>query len=45
MAAADLIDLYEVKSFDGDTLRAIATVVFGVNVNTQPPPARHRLKS
>jgi hypothetical protein len=33
MAAADLIDLYEAKSLDGDTLRAIAATVFGVNVN------------
>jgi hypothetical protein len=34
MAAADLIDLYEAKSLDGDTLRAIAATVFGVNVNS-----------
>ncbi len=30
MAAADLIDLYEAKSLDGDTLRAIAVTLFGV---------------
>jgi len=30
IAAADLIDLYEAKSLDGDTLRAIATTLFGV---------------
>jgi hypothetical protein len=34
MAAADLIDLYEAKSLDGDTLRAIAATVFGVDVNS-----------
>ena len=33
MAAADLIDLYEAKSLDGDTLRAIAGTLFGVNVS------------
>ncbi len=33
MAAADLIDLYEAKSLDGDTLRAIAAILFGVNAN------------
>ncbi len=33
MAAADLIDLYEAKSLDGDTLRAIAVALFGVNVS------------
>jgi hypothetical protein len=32
MAAADLIDLYEAKSLDGDTLRAIAAILFGINV-------------
>ena len=30
MAASDLIDLYEAKSLDGDTLRAIAVTLFGV---------------
>jgi len=30
VAAADLIDLYEAKALDGDTLRAIATTLFGV---------------
>jgi len=30
MAASDLIDLYEAKSLDGDTLRAIAVALFGV---------------
>jgi hypothetical protein len=34
MAAADIIDLYEAKSLDGDTLRAIASTVFGVNVSS-----------
>jgi len=34
MAAADLIDLYEAKFLDGDTLRAIAATLFGVNVST-----------
>jgi len=34
MAASDLIDLYEAKSLDGDTLRAIAASVFGVNVSS-----------
>ena len=33
-AAADLIDLYEAKSLDSDTLRAIAETLFGVNVNS-----------
>jgi hypothetical protein len=33
MAAANLIDLYEAKSLDGDTLRAIAVALFGVNVS------------
>lgn len=32
MAASDLIDLYEAKSLDGETLRAIAVTLFGVNV-------------
>ena len=31
-AAADLIDLYEAKSLDGDTLRAITATLLGVNV-------------
>ena len=30
MAASDLTDYYEAKSLDGDTLRAIATILFGV---------------
>jgi len=30
MAASDLVDLYEAKSLDGDTLRAIAATLFGV---------------
>jgi len=34
MAAADLIDLYEAKALDGDTLRAIATTLFGINVTS-----------
>jgi hypothetical protein len=34
MAAADLIDLYEAKSLDGDTLRAIAATLFDVDVNS-----------
>jgi hypothetical protein len=34
MAAADLVDLYEAKSLDGDTLRAIATVLFGISVDS-----------
>jgi hypothetical protein len=34
MAAADLIDLYEAKSLDGDTLRAIAGDLFGVNTSS-----------
>ncbi len=34
MAAADLIDLYEAKALDGDTLRAIAVTLFGVNVSS-----------
>jgi len=33
MAAADLIDLYEAKSLDGDTLRAVAVTLFAVNVS------------
>jgi hypothetical protein len=32
MAAADLIDLYEAKSLDGDTLRAIAAALFSVSL-------------
>jgi hypothetical protein len=31
MAASDLIDLYEAKSLDGDTLAAIALVIFGIS--------------
>jgi hypothetical protein len=31
MAAADLIDLYEAKSLDGDTLRAIAATLFNTS--------------
>ena len=34
MAASDLIDLYEAKSLDGDTLTAIALVIFGISVNS-----------
>jgi hypothetical protein len=34
MTAADLIDYYEAKSLDGDTLRVIAGTVFGVNVTS-----------
>jgi hypothetical protein len=30
MAASDLIDYYEAKALDGDTLRAIAVTMFGV---------------
>jgi hypothetical protein len=30
MAASDLIDYYEAKSLDGDTLRAIAATMFDV---------------
>jgi hypothetical protein len=32
MAAADLIDYYEAQALDGDTLRAIATTLFGISV-------------
>jgi len=32
MTAADLIDLYEAKALDGDTLRAIAATLFNVNL-------------
>jgi hypothetical protein len=32
MAAADLIDYYEAKALDGDTLRAVAANVFEINV-------------
>jgi hypothetical protein len=32
MAASDLIDLYEAKSLDGDTLRAISLTLFDVEV-------------
>jgi hypothetical protein len=31
MAAADLVDLYEAKSLDRDTLAAIALVIFGIS--------------
>ena len=34
MAAADLIDLYEAKTLDGATLRAIAETLFGINVDS-----------
>ena len=34
MAAADLVDLYEAKSLDGNTLHAIAAAVFGINTNS-----------
>jgi hypothetical protein len=34
MAAADLIDLYEAKTLDGDTVRAIAAALFGVDVTS-----------
>jgi hypothetical protein len=34
MAASDLIDYYEAKSLDGNTLRSIAVALFGVNVNS-----------
>jgi len=34
MLASDLVDLYEAKSLDGDTLRAIAATVFGVDVSS-----------
>jgi hypothetical protein len=34
MAASDLVDLYEAKSLDGDTLRAIAAALFGVKVGS-----------
>ncbi|HTW93103.1 MAG TPA: hypothetical protein VMH22_15545 [bacterium] len=34
MAIADLVDLYEAKSLDGDTLRAIAAALFGINVTS-----------
>jgi len=34
MAAADLVDLYEAKSLDGDALRAVAAVLFGVDVSS-----------
>jgi hypothetical protein len=32
MAASDLVDLYEAKSLDGDTLRAIAATLFNVSL-------------
>jgi hypothetical protein len=32
MAAADLIDFYEAKSLDSATLRAVASITFGVSV-------------
>jgi len=31
-ATCDLVDLFEAKSLDGDTLRSIAADVFGINV-------------
>ena len=31
MAASDLIDYYEAKALDGDTLRAVAKSLFGIN--------------
>ena len=34
MAAADLIDLYEAKTLDSDTLRAIAVTLFGITVSS-----------
>jgi hypothetical protein len=34
MATADLLDLYEAKSLDGGTLRAIAATLFGINVTS-----------
>jgi hypothetical protein len=34
MAAADLIDFYEAKALDGDTLRAIAWTLLGLDVNS-----------
>jgi hypothetical protein len=34
LAAADLVDYYEAKSLDGDTLRAIAATVFGINITS-----------
>lgn len=34
MAASDLIDLFEAKSLDGDTLRAIAVTLFGIDVSS-----------
>lgn len=38
MAAEDLIDLYEAKSLDGGKLRAIAAILYGVNVSPRLPP-------
>jgi hypothetical protein len=34
IAAYDLIDLYEARALAGDTLRAIAATVFGINTNS-----------
>jgi hypothetical protein len=34
MAAANLVDLYEAKSLNRDTLRAIASIIFGVSVSS-----------
>ena len=34
IAVADLVDLYEAKSLDGDTLRSIAVTIFGVNASS-----------
>jgi hypothetical protein len=34
MAAANLVDLYEAKSLDGDTLLSIAAALFGVDVHS-----------
>jgi hypothetical protein len=34
MAAADLVDLYEARSLDGDTLRTIAAALFGITFDS-----------
>jgi hypothetical protein len=34
MAASDLVDLYEAKHLDRDTLLTIASAIFGVNVSS-----------
>jgi hypothetical protein len=39
LAAYGRDDLYGAKTLGGDTLRAITATVFGVNVNSWPPPA------